>query len=266
MLLGACTKSFGGMTVAETAEIFAKAGLSCAELCFCQKELSGWKYNFSGYEPLPDVADVLKASEIFGEFGIKICAVGVYNCLWQGSFQNTEESLKYLREYCDIAASIGVKLITTHTGTMNHLANSAKSSTDFKTRVYESFTQALAEAAKRGLTIAAECAPSDILTGYEDYLRLKNYVCTALGTSDMLKYIGVPALGDTCEDIDEIALFHLKDKKTDGKFYERFGNGDGDFTSFFKKLPQIGETPVILEYVNSGNLAETVIEFSRKVQ
>ncbi len=257
MMLGTCTKSFGGMSVAETAEIFAISGLDCTELCFCQKELAGWKYNLCGYEPIPSVSDVASAMNTFRSYGIGICALGIYNCLWQGSVSDCVDSLRTFREYCDIAAENGISMLTTHTGTVLNTVNARRNAPDIRKKVFDSFTMALTEAAKRGLTVAVECSPFDILACYSDFCELKEFVHGTLGTSDMLKYIAVPSSNDEDVDVSDIALYHLKDKKRGGMFYERFGDGDSDFSDFFADIHKTPDVPVILEHVNSGNLAET---------
>ena len=265
MMLGTCTKSFGGMSVAETAEIFEVSGLDYAELCFCQKELNGWKYNLCGYEPLPFSSEVAAAMDIFRSHGVSICALGVYNCLWQGSSSDCVDSLRIFREYCDIAFENGIAILATHTGTVLNTANARKSAPDIRKKVFDSFTMALTEAAKCGLTVAVECSPFDILTNYSDFCELKEHIQRTLGTSSMLKYIAVPSSDDRNVDISDIALYHLKDKKRGGMFYERFGEGDADFSDFFADICKASDIPVILEHVNSGNLSETARRVREKM-
>lgn len=265
-MLGSCTKSFGGISIAETAEIFVKSGLDCAELCFCQQELPGWKYNFCGYEQLPKSSEVAAAVEVFRSNGIKVVAIGVYNCLWQGSFKEHTESLRYFREYCDIAAENHIDTITTHTGTVLNTVNSQRNAPDIKRKASEAFIPALTEAAKRGLTVAVECSPFDAFRNYADFSELKKYINSTLGTNNMLKYIGVPASDDINIDNSDIALYHLKDKKKSGIFYECFGDGDTDFSVFFESVKASPHIPVILEHVNSGNLAETVKRYTVQMQ
>ena len=257
MKLGASTKSFGGMALVDTAALFSNSGLCCAELCFCQTELGGWKYNLSGYEPLPKLSDAENAKRIFADFGIVISSVGIYNCLWQGDSEAVADSLKYFCEYCDLACDMGVKLITTHSGTPGFRSDTNKTDR-FYGKVFECFVNALVEAEKRGLYVAVECSDNDALSDYGDFLRLKEYTEYILGRSNMLKYIGVPVCDGICADNEDSALFHIKDRKRDGRFFERFGDGDGDFKAFFKSCTPYTDKPVILEYVNSANLLDTV--------
>ncbi len=257
MPLGTCTKAFGGMSIAETAEIFARSGLDCVELYFCQKELFGWKYNMCGYEPLPSASSIVSAVGVFRSYGINVCAFGIYNCLWQGSASDCADSLKMFREYCDAAVENGISTVTTHSGTVINTAGSQRGSRDIKKRAFDAFTPALAEAVKRRLTVAVECSPFDVFGGWSDFCELKEYVRSALGTSDMLKYIAVPSSSDSGVNNSDIAMYHLKDKKQGGTFYERFGDGDTDFSDFFRDIKNMPDTPIILEYVNSGNIEDT---------
>lgn len=260
--LGASTKSFGGLTVEATADLFAGAGLDCAELCFCQEEIPGWKYNFCGYRPLPSVRELIKAVNIFADRGISICAIGVYNCLWSGSVSDTAESLKYFSEYCDIARELGIKTVATHSGSL--LNRGAKELTeDFKDKMFCHFVAALTEAAGRDITVSVECSFNDVLCNRDEFNLFRGNVRHYFGRSDMLGFTCVPAcdLADEDSDISDIKLFHIKDKSRDGRFYERFGEGSADYSVFFGKMPLFSEIPVIFEYINSGNIKETVQSF-----
>ncbi len=263
MILGASTKSFGGLTVAETAAIFEKSGLDCAELCFCQTDLGTWKYNLSGMQPLPESLSVKRAINTFSEHGINVCALGLYNCLWMGETEKRIQSLEYFTAYCDLAAECGVGIITTHTGTPGLWLGGTRTPCNLPQIAAECFLHALFEAHKRGITIAVEFGENDALCTYSDFLHLKTQTESAFGTSEMLKYIGVPVCDDPEEDYTETALFHLKDKKHGSKFYECAGLGDGNFTRFFGRAAQFGDRPVVLEYVNSSNLA-SVADFVRR--
>lgn len=255
--VGACTKSFGGKTTAETAGLFADAKLDCAELCFCQSDLGGWKYNFSGYEMLPKVFDVRKAIKTFEDHGIKVCAVGIYNCMWFGDAEKRAASVRYFSDYCDIAAECGVKLVTTHTGALTLRGNAFRSTPGFSDMVYEVFTLCAVEAAKRGISIAVECSENDAIADYDGFMKLKGYVAEALGSGDMLKYIGIPPADIPAEAV----IMHIRDRKKDERYYRRFGDGDTDFSGFSKNISVYGGVPAILEYVNSENLLQTAERF-----
>ena len=256
MKLGACTKSFGGKNLLETAKIFSRAGLDCAELCFCQSDLFGWKYNFSGYEPLPELKNVLYAKEVFAEQGIEISSVGIYNCLWQGGGGTMAESLKYFCEYCDLARDAGIKLISTHTGTLNLWSNRGERTQSFPENVYESITYAVTEAEKRGLTVSFECTPSDAVTDYGDFLRLKKYTEEATGRSNTVKYTAMPGFCKNTDAYNDAAMFHIRDKKRDGKYYESYGKGDMEYGEFFGYISGDDARAVILEYVDERTVGE----------
>lgn len=246
------------MTVKETAELFAKSGLNCCELCFCQSDLSGWKYNYSGYGALPSAEDILRAVETFTSYGIKVLSIGVYNCLWQGTAESISASLEYFGEYCDIASDNGIKMLSTHSGTADARLGIGKIPKDNDERVTECFMYALLEAYKRGLTLALECGEFDVIKSYDEFSVLKREAKKNLGTSEMLKYIGVSCCGNEQIKADELAFFHLKDKSRDGRFYECFGNGNSDCSLFFDSLNSYNNPPLILEYVNSSTLSQVV--------
>lgn len=262
MKLGANTKCFGGRTVRETAELFAACDLNCAELCFCQSDLSGWRYNFCGKLALPELREVSSAVRIFSEYGIEVSTIGIYNCLWSGTSSEIFDSLTSFVQYCDLSAECGIKNVTTCAGTASRMPRSQSFDNALMKKLRESFLYCLIEAEKRGLTVSLECADGDALKSYEDYLSLKEYTENAIGKSSMLKYISSPGFESKNVSASEIGIYHIKDRKKDSVYYGRFGEGDADFSAFAKGLEKNLETPIILEYVNSENLRDTVTSFT----
>lgn len=261
MKLGANTKCFGGRTIRETAELFAACGLNCAELCFCLSDLSGWRYNYCGKYELPGPLQLSSAVNIFCEYGIEVSAIGIYNCLLCEKDNETFDSLTLFAQYCDLAAECGIKNVTTCAGKSGRMPHSKSFDSVLLERLYENFLYCLIEAEKYGITVSLECNDSDVLTSYEDYLALRCFTEKAIGRSSMLKYISNPAF-DKGEALNsEIGLYHIKDRKKNGIYFDRFGEGDADFSHFSKKLPDTPDAPIIFEYVNSENLADTVRSF-----
>lgn len=258
MKFGASTRSFGGRSIKETAEIFASAGLSCCELCFCQNDLHGWKYNLCGYSELPPVREVKQAIEIFAEKGIEVSALGVYNSYRCESPVDFTDSARLFAEYCNLAYETGVKILATHTGTTAFRVINPKENAEVFEKLCCGFLLSCIEAEKYGLTIGTECGICDILSNFEGFLSLKEHINNALGRSNMLKYIAVPSGVYTEHEAANTVLFHLKDRKKDGRYYERYGDGDVDFSDFFDTVRGLGDIPVILEYVNSENLLKTM--------
>lgn len=254
------------MTVYDTAALFSRCGLDCAELCFCQTDLSGWKYNFSGYHPFPDPEDIIRAVGTFRSFGISVVSLGIYNCLWQGDAVTVAESLRYFCEYCDAASEAGIGMISTHTGTTDIRISSGRVPANYREKVLECFAYALMETHKRGLTAAIEYGSTDALKDHTEHESLKDFIRNAIGTDSMLKYIGVPCVDKHYHDADDVAMFHLKDKKNNDRFYECFGKGDADFSQFFASPDTFGNIPVILEYVNRSNLYEVSELVKRRMQ
>ena len=261
MNIGASTKSFGGLTVSETAELFAKSGLNRAELCFCQSDLSGWKFNLCGRGIIPEVGRVYGAVKEFYRHGVTVCGLGLYNCLWAGGAEKAVEAVEYFAEFCDMAKESGVEMICTHTGTPGFGLYGQRQPEDLKERALELFMYALFEAFKRGIAVAVEFGAEDALCGYDGYILLKERAQRVLGTSEMLKYIGVPSGDKPGADYGEVGLFHIKDKDAGGRFYGCFGSGAGDFSEFFKNIAQYRDIPMILEFVNSSNLGRVREEF-----
>lgn len=258
MLLGATTKCFGGRTTQEVAELFCKSGLQVAELCLCQSDLDGWKYNFCGKNELPKPSAVRLAADIYASFGIKIAAIGVYASFWEENEATLNDTLDVFTEYCDIACECGIKVLATHGGKVINKSILKSMGGEFAWRMNQAFVYSCIEAEKRGLVISVECGEDDALRDYSDFTALKKVVSNELGRSDMLKFTCVPASDCFKDCLENSALFHIKDRKFGGKFYERFGNGDEDFSDFFEYIRKSQtEIPLILEYVNSENIFQT---------
>lgn len=255
--LGASTKGFGGKSVEQTAQLFAKAGLDCTELCFCLSDLSGWHHNLCGYEKLPSAEDAQRAVEIFESYKIDVVAIGVYSNLWDGGSAKVFDAQRLFSEYCNLAYLSGVKTITTFGGitTAKYLRNAFNEG--MKLKIYDGFCKALAEAEKRNLTLALEASPGSATASFDDYLVLKNYIAKEFALFDNLKFIYDIESASFNIASDEISLCHIKDKKKNGVYFERFGYGDGDFSGIYRIAREKPDIPLILEYVNSENVGET---------
>ena len=264
--LGVSTKAFGGKSVEETAQLFAKANLCCTELCFCLSDLSGWQHNLGIYRELPDAEEVQKAIEIFKSYGVEVCAIGVYSNLWDGDAGRTLDSHKLFCEYCNLAYLNNVKTLTTFGG--NTLIRAMRNGLDeiFYRKVYEAFGQALAEAKKRGITIALDISCGDVITDYKAYTVLKNYITDEFAYFDNLRLIYDIESASENVSFDEIALCHIKDKKKNGVYFERYGTGDGDFSKIYKIAKERPDIPLIFEYVNSENVTVTVADFRENLE
>lgn len=262
--LGASTKSFGGMSVAECADLFSRASLSCCELCFCQSDLSGWKYNLCGYSSLPSAEQVLRAAETFKSRGIELCALGVYNCFWNGNGSVFYDSVKLFCEYCDIASECGIKVIATHGGATALRAVSGKFDNDISEKLKLGFALSCAQAKKKGLTVSVEYGFADILHTYSDFSALSDKVSDFLGSDDMLKVTAVPIFCDANVPCERIGLFHVKDRKTDGRYFLPFGSGDANFDELFRLSKKMPDIPLVFEYINRENILQTAELFRKR--
>ena len=240
------------MSVEETAVLYEGCGLSVCELCFCQSDLEGWRYNYCGRSALPTSRDVLGAIAAFREQGVEVVAIGAYNCFWSEGNSGLSDSLSQFCEYLELARDCNVPTVATHTGTLIRSPLSEKS----RELLLEGFTDACIEAAKRNITVSVETTMHDVVTSYSEFLKLCECVKDFVGRSDMLKFTACPSTDEDGVPISDIALCHLKDVKKGGKFYERPGDGDFDFASSLERLDK-GNVPLILECVNVGNVGGT---------
>ena len=70
--IGITTRSFNGLSVAETAERMQSLGFKCTELCFVQSDLGGWAYNGIGDLTGITPARVREAADDFRSRGIEV--------------------------------------------------------------------------------------------------------------------------------------------------------------------------------------------------
>ncbi len=264
--LGASTKAFGGKSVRETAELFAVNNLSCVELCFCLSDLPGWYHNLCGYEQLPTAEDVQRAVELFKSYNIEVCAIGVYSNLCDGNAQKVFDAQRLFSEYCNLAYLCGIKTLATFGGNTPIKYMRSISREAMKLKMYDGFCEALFEAKKRKLTLALDLCGSDTISSYEDYLSVKNYAAGELASFDNLKLIYDIESAYCDVDFDEISLCHIKDKKKNGVYFERYGTGDGDFSKIYKIAKEKPDIPLIFEYVNSENVGDTVANFRNNLE
>ncbi len=252
MRLGASTKCFGGMSVRDTAAAFEASGLTVCELCFSMSDLEGWRYNYCGRSTLPTAKEASRAIAVFRERGVETVAIGAYTCFWSEGDRGLFDSISQFCEYLELARECGIGTVATHTGTLIRSPLPEKS----RDLMLEGFADACIEAAKRGVTISVETTMHDAVNCYSGFLRLREYVKEYIGRSDVLKYTACPSTDEDGVPTADIALCHLKDVKKGGKFYERPGDGDFDFTASLERLDK-GNVPVILECVNVGNVKST---------
>ena len=78
---GITTRSFNGLTNAETAQRMHDIGFKCTELCFVQSDSPGWKYN--GITDLTDMTDDRFAEIVatYREKDIEVTSLGVFTNL-----------------------------------------------------------------------------------------------------------------------------------------------------------------------------------------
>lgn len=264
--LGASTKAFGGKSIREVAELLAENNLSCVELCFCLSDLSGWYHNLCGYEKLPEVEEAERAVEIFKSYNIEVSAIGVYSNFTDGNAEKIFDAQRLFSEYCNLAYLCGIKTLATFGGITPIKYMRSISREAMKLKTYDSFCEALSEAKKRKLTIALDLCGSDTISGYGDYLSLKHYIASEFASFDNLRLIYDIESASCDVDFNEIIMCHIKDKKRNGLYFERYGTGDGDFTGIYTIANQRPEIPLIFEYVNSENLGATVANFRNNLE
>jgi len=263
-MIGASTRSFGGKTVTETARLFRDFGLECAELCFCQTDLSGWRYNFCGRAQMPPMQDIKNAVSTFRAHGISVCSLGFYGCFFTGTDSDLCDTVRSFADYCEAASLCDIKSVSLHTGTftIQPMVSRGYSAEHLK-KLHDGLMLSCAHAKRSGVTVALECARDNAVCGYKGFLELRDIVGNALGDADMLKYICNPADDTAFPKLSDTELCHIRDRKRNGRFYEHFGDGDVDFTAFFAEIKEHPDIPLILEYINSGNAARTAAELRR---
>ncbi len=256
MKIGVSTKSFGGMTTEEAANLFEKSGIDCAELIFCQTDLSGWRYDAAGGMTLPDAETLRKAVGCYRKHGVEILSLGLYSNLWSGGDDEQYASMRTASEYCNLCAEAGIGMISTHGGLIGTLPVRQSFDGALCTKLLTGLSHLCMEAAKYGIRVALEPSPKDALPNLSAVENAVRQVTGRIGAAGTFRTVYTLADGEQMPPKEELAFFRIKDKDADGRFYERFGAGCTDWQSFFEASSSFG-LPYVMEYVNSGNLAET---------
>lgn len=256
MKLGVSTKSFGGMTTDEVANLFEKCGIDCAELIFCQTDLSGWRYDAVGGMTLPDAEKLLKAVECYRKHGVEILSLGLYSNLWSGNDDEQYACMQTISEYCELCAGTGIGMISTHGGSTGTVPVRQSFDGPLYGKLLTGLSHLCTEAAKYGVRAALEPSPRDALPDLAAVKCAVQRVTERIGAAGTFRTVYTFADGEKMPPKEELAFFRIKDKSPDGRFYERFGTGCTDWQSFFASSSSFG-LPYVMEYVNSGNLYET---------
>lgn len=249
------------MSSDQAADLMARSGFTCTELCLSHTDANYWSYN--GRSDLAGLTDKLSRAVAanFRNRGIEIVALGVFTNLIDPDPGERTANLDYFERMMEIAALNGIPRVSTECGFIpgQRGINTATYERDFG-QLCESLLWLAGKAAHYGLEIALEPCIIDLVPSAKRAADL----LTQLG-SDRVKILLDPAnlISNNTEDemfrhlAPKIAYFHGKDRKVNDVYGRALGDGDIDWPLFFRLYHQhAGGVPFILEYVSPDNLIE----------
>lgn len=275
MKLGITTRSYGSASCEAAADAMSRLGYTCTELCFSQSDLSGWVYN--GITDLSAVTPELvkQKADIFRAAGIEVFSLGIFTCLIK-SGEESAPYIEYSKRMIAIAAYAGINTVVSECGFHPDRALYA--------RLYEADYSALKEnlaalaeyAAPLGVRIALEPCVLDIIPSAKRMKDLIEQLKAERGVTNLgvlLDYANLLANSGIEETFsylkDDIYCFHGKDRKVNDAYGRLLGDGEIDWTEFFRHYEKYTPSvPFILEYAtaDTSELArDRVYDYLRKI-
>lgn len=274
MKVGVVTRSFPEMDNASAAAYMSEVGFETTELCFSQTDSKYWVYN--GLSDITGLTDkrVMDIVETYRSHHIEVSSLGVFTNLIETDSEKLAANLAYFERHMQYASHCGIPVIATECG-FDPLSRGVRAD------VYESRYTLLLESLKSlcdkaehyNVNIALEPCVIDVVPSAK---RMADTI-RQVG-SNRLKVLLDPAnlIANSSEQdmfhylSPHVAYFHGKDRKINDAYGRNLGDGEIDWTLFFRKYHECNEgAPFILEYCNAGNCSEIlrrVREFDQKSQ
>ena len=261
MDIGITTRSFSGMTNAETAAAMRDIGFTCTELCLSQSDSKFWVYN--GRSDLSQLSDERFAEIVatYRESGIEVPVFGVFTNLIEPDDAERQANLDYYRRHMELAAKNGIKILPTECGFIPHQRGINSDCYEERFDLLKNSLTKLCEYAKEyDVYVALECCVIDVVPSAKRAADLHEQI-----GSDRLKFLLDPAnliANSSEEDMfyymsENVAYFHGKDRKVNDVRGRVVGDGDISWTHFLSLYHQHNEgLPFILEYANPDNAKE----------
>lgn len=261
MDVGVVTRSFGGLTNAETAKFLAENGFKWTELCFSQTDSNYWRYN--SRSDLSDMTDERSQSivKLYRDAGVEVSALGVFTNLIEPDDKELAENLAYFERMMQIAGLNGIPCVATECG---FVPGARGINADIYEQVFDrlkdSFRWLIERADKYDVDLALEPCVIDIVPSAK---RTADFI-NQLGSSrvkvllDPANLIANSSESDMFDYLAEhVAYFHGKDRKVNARSGELIGDGDIDWPLFLSLYHKHSEgVPFIMEYVKQHNCCE----------
>ncbi len=261
--LGVTTRSFSGLTNAETAARMHDLGCTCTELCLVQEDSKFWAYN--GRVDLAELTDERFADIVrtYRDSGVEVSSIGVFTSLLEPDDAELEKNLEYFRRLMELAAKNGIPAAATECGFV-------PDSRGVLAQFYESRFERLKTSLERlcgygeelGVDIALECCVLDVVPSAKRAADLWEQI-----GSDRLRFLLDPAnliANSSEEDMfyylsEHISCFHGKDRHVNDAYGRVVGDGDIMWSTFLSLYHEHCDgLPFIIEYSNPENTAEIV--------
>ena len=262
--IGITSRSFGGLTIYDTAEAMASHGFKCTELCFVHPELSGWTYNGIGSLEGITPAKVKEYADVFRSRGIAVTSLGMFTDLRNPEPAAREAAVDYAKRYIEFAAEAGVPYIASECGFTpgKRGINADTYESDYQ-NLKETIRAVCLEAEKSGVHLCLEACVLDVIPSPR---RLKTLIEELEAESEVrlgAMLDGANFIANSDEEgmfyylKHDISYLHGKDRKINATYGVNLGDGDIDWRKFMEcYIRYADKKPFILEYCNKDNCGE----------
>lgn len=269
MKLGITTRSYSGMSTADTAKAMQDAGFVWCELCFCQSDLSGWTYNgredFDAAGITPE--KVAAAAKIYREHGVEPVSLGAFGDLRDPDENEAAADRNYFRRYFELCEAAEIPYVASECGfTQGRRGVNADTYESDYSRLKATFADILPDAKKHGVTFALECCLLDVVPSPRRLSGLISQLKDEYGI-DNLKALLDPAnfIANADEDdmfkylYQDIAYIHGKDRCFNSAYGCNIGEGDINWAKFFINCGMYDiEAPFVFEYCSGDAIPKAI--------
>lgn len=262
--IGITSRSFGGLTIYDTASEMARHGFKCTELCFVHPELGGWVYNGIGSLDGITAEKVKESADVFRNHGISVTSLGMFTDLRNPEESARSAAIDYAKRYIEFAAEAGIPYIASECGFTpgRRGINADTYESDYR-NLKEVLRAICLEAEKVGVHLCLEACVLDVIPSPR---RLKTLIEELEAESEVrLGAMLDPAnyLANSDEEgmfyylKHDISYLHGKDRKINATYGVNIGEGDINWVKFMECYIKFADKkPFILEYCNKDNCGE----------
>jgi sugar phosphate isomerase/epimerase len=259
--VGLVTRSLGGLSAAQCAETMARLGFFQTELCLTFADKNVWSYN--GVTDLSGVDDgfALRTVDEFRRRGIEVVSWGAFTNPAEPDPEKFRAVEACWTRFCELAEITGVRYVATETGFQPGRRGICADT-------YEADFLRFADQMR---TLCRIAAAHSVEVAFEPCML--DLTPSAKRTADFAGLVGEPNLKILLDPANlihnsgeeemfaslapRLAYVHGKDRKLTDTYGRNLGEGEIDWTAFFRAYEKYAPgAPFLLEYVNADNCCE----------